>query len=263
MPPQTAVALTGLDLIDLKRVHVTDPLKWGVSVGTDYWMTASANGQGTASGNNLLTDGGWTTTSIAAYADGTAADFLTKADVGTPANYTTDAAADLVSGPAIFGDYLFGHAASVLVGVNYLPRFLIADFGALLSTASADEQTTNLGFVVNGGSPVTSANQVASINSDGTNFRFQTGATRFTNSNNVAVDNLFHWFRIVIDRLGANATTGTLSAYVDGTLIATGALVDDRMPVKVGWGNGVTNRVQMSQVHVFYGWNLNPNPQYF
>lgn len=263
MVEPSVAGLSTLDIINLRRVHITDPLKWGVSVGTDYWLTASANGQGTASGNNLLTDGGWTTTSIAAYADGTLADFMTKADVGTPANYTTDAAADLVSGPAIFGDYLWAHGASAMVGQYRLPRFLIGDFGALFSTASADEQTSNLGFVVNGGSPVTSANQVASINSDGTNFRFQTGATRFTNSNNVAVDNLFHWFRIIIDRLGANATTGTLSAYVDGTLIATGALVDDRMPVKLGWGNGVTNRIQFSQAHIFYAWNLNPDPQYF
>src|SRR5574343_247194 len=172
------IALSRGDIGALRRVHVTDPLKWAVEVGTDFWIRASANGQGTASGNNLLTDGGWTATSIAAYADGSAADFMSKDDVGTPGQYTQDAQNDLIKSPAIFGSYDHAHAAAVIMGMNSLPRFLIADVYARFSVVANDEPTSALGFVEDGGSIVTANDSMACISSNGTSWVIQSNGDR-------------------------------------------------------------------------------------
>lgn len=250
------------DYDGLRRVHITNPLQWGNAVGTDFWLYANSNGSLTASTQYLITDGGWTATSLT-LRDGTGADFMTKSDVGTPSAYVTNAGADLLSSPAIFGDYAHAHAAAVILGKTTLPRYLVMDAYALFDTQSADEQTTNIGFVVNSGSPVTSADATAVINTDATNWRSQTGATRATNTTNIAITTAPHWFRIMIDRQGASATTGTILCSVDGVPFSTQAMVDDRAPYKFGFGDGTTNRIQLNQVHIFYSYGFPLDPASF
>lgn len=257
------LALNREDQYNIRRVHVTNPLLWAVTVGTDYWIHASANGQGTTGGQNLLTDGGWTTTSLT-YSDGSAADFITKSDVGSPGSYVTNAQNDLIQSPAIFGSYLHAHAAAVIAGQSTLPRYLIADMYATFSTESADEQTTNLGLVEAGGGIKVAADLAAAFNSDSTSFRFEINGTRGTDTSAVAVDTVPHWFRVVCDRQAG--TTGKAYPYIDGTLTISGgvALTDDIWPVSFGAGNGgATNLIQLHQAHIFYAWTLPNNPGVF
>jgi hypothetical protein len=251
------IALSRGDIEALRRVHVTDPLKWGVQVGTDFWINAAANGQGTASGNNLLTDGGWTTTSLT-YVDGAAADFMSKDDVGTPGQFAQNAQNDLIKSPAIFGDYAHAHAAAVIMGMNSLPRFLIADVYATFSVASADEPTTALGFVEDGGSIVTAADSMACISSNGTSFVVQANGSENL-SGAVAVVTTPAWFRIVLDKANASSY-----AYLNGTLIGSIAITADEFPVAFGAGSGgATNLIQLSQAHIFYAWKIPTDPRIF
>lgn len=250
----TPLGLSRGDLESLRRRHVTNPLYWANEPATDYWIIAAANGMLTASGQNLITDGGWTATSLAV-ADGSAADFLSKSDVGTPGEITTNAAADLLESPAIFGDYAHAHAAAVIMGQRSLPRYLVMDAYARFSVASADELTTNLGFVEDGGSIVVSADIMAAIYSDSANWCIQANAVE-SKSTTLTVDNDYHWFRILMDK-----ATSLSYGYLDGTLINSIAITADEFPVSWGFGNGTTNRIQLNQAHIFYDWRVPPDPQ--
>lgn len=246
------------DVLALRRVHVTDPLKWSVQVGTDYWMYAAVNGQGTASGQNLLTDGGWTTTSIAAYAAGSAADFMSRSDPGTPGQYTQDAQNDLIESPSIFGSYDHAHAAAVIVGMRSLPRYLVCDAYARFSVVANDEPTTAIGFVEDGGSIVTAADNMACISSNGTSWVIQSNGSENL-SGAVAVSTSPTWFRILLDQ-----KTSTSYAYANGTLIGSIAITADEFPVSFGAGSGgANNLVQLNQAHIFYAWQVPFDPQGF
>lgn len=253
-----ARALSKSDYLDLRRVHITDPLKWAVCVGTDYWLYAAANGQGTASGQNLLTDGGWTATSIAAYAAGSAADFMSKDDVGTPGQYTQDAQNDLIESPSIFGSYDHAHAAAVIVGQKSLPRFLIADIYARFSVVANDQATTMLGFAEDGGSIVVANDALGAIASNGTYWAIQANGTQSV-TGAVAVSTSPTWFRIVLDK--ANSTA---YGYANGSLVGSVAITADEFPASFGAGSGgANNLVQLNQAHVFYAWTLPYDPQGF
>ena len=249
--------LTRGDIMDLRRVHVTDPVKWATQVGTDFWIINAANGALTASGQNLITDGGWTATSLAAAA-GSGADFMSKADPGTPGQLTTDAGADLIQSPAIFGDYAHAHAAATIMGQKSLPRFLVADIYARWSVLSADEVTTNLGFVEDGGSIVVAADAMATIYSKGTGltWNMQANATVVTG----VVDNSTSptWFRIALDKNSNQAFY-----YVDGVYNGVTTITADEFPASFGAGIGTTNRVQLNQAHIFYAWTLPYDPAGF
>jgi len=244
--------------MDLRRVHVTDPLKWGVQIGTDFWIIASANGQGTASGQNLLTDGGWTATSIAAYAGGSAADLLSRSDPGTPGNYTQNAQNDLLESPAIFGDYAHAHAAAVIMGQHSLPRFLIADIYATFSVVANDEATSMVGFAEDGGSIVVANDAIGAIASNGTYWAIQANGTQSV-TGAVAISTSPTWFRIVVDN--ANSL---VYGYANGSLIGSVAITTDEWPASFGAGSGgANNLVQLNQAHVFYAWRVPFDPQIF
>lgn len=249
------IALSRGDLADLRRVHVTSPHEWGVKAGTDFWILAAGAGLLTASGQNLITDGGWTATSLAV-ADGSAADFMSASDKGTPGEITTNAAADLLESPSIFGDYSHAKQASMIMGEKSLPRYLVMDAHCRFSVASADELTTNIGFFEDGGSIVVSAETMAAIYSNSVNFCIQANAVEGEGS--TAVDNAYHWFRIVMDK-----QAGYSYGYIDGTLISSVAITADEFPVGWGFGNGTTNRIQLNQAHIFYAWRLPPDPSRF
>lgn len=252
------LALSRGDLAELRRVHVTEPNKWSTQVGTDFWIIAGANNQGTAGAVNLLTDGGWTATSIAAYAAGSAADFMSKDDVGTPAEYTQDAQNDLLESPAVFGDYAHAHAAAVIMGERSLPRFLIADVYARFSVVANDEPTTCLGFVEDGGAITTANDSLACISSNGTSWVIQSNGSENL-SGAVAVSTSPTWFRILLDKINSTAY-----AYANGTLIGSIAITADEFPVSFGAGSGgANNLVQLNQAHIFYAWKVPFDPQAF
>jgi hypothetical protein len=233
----------------LLRKHVLNPFNWGIEAGTDFWLSATANGMLSASTTFLISDAGWTATSQA-LADGAAADFMTASDVGTPGGFTSNAQNDLLSSPAIFGDYAHAHQAMILLGKKTLPRYLIGDFYARFSVASSNETTTQLGFVEDGGSPAVAADAMAMFVSNGTTFTIRSGAA--TGTGVVAIDTAAHRFRIVCDRVA-----DTAYGYVDGVASGSIAIQADEWPVKFGSGSGgANNLIQLTQAHIFYAYKV-------
>ena len=253
------LSLSRGDQLLLNRVHVNDPVKWGTNIGTDFWFIAGANGNQTASGNNLLTDGGWTATSVTSTA-GSAADFGSSSDPGTPGHMLTNAASDLIQSPAIFGSYDHMHAAAAIAGMKSLPRYLCMDAYAQFSVFSADEVTSNLGFVEDGGSIVVAADIMASFYSKGTGTTFNIQSNAAVVTGLVSADSSWNWFRILMDR-----QTGYSLCYVDGVYNGTIAVTADEFPVAFGAGVGAggTNRIQLNQVHIFYDWSKPFDPAVF
>lgn len=233
----------------LLRKHVLRPQDWGVMAGTDFWLIATANG-GLGSGNaHELSGYGWTTTSLA-LADGSAADFMSSSDVGTPGEFTQNAQNDLLKSPAIFGDYAHAHQAMLLLGKKVLPRYLIMDSYARFSVVANAETTTAMGFVEDGGSIVTANDALAVVFSNGTTFAIRSGAA--TGTGVVAVDTNPHRFRIVCDKSNALAYL-----YVDGTASGSVAIENDEWPVAFGAGSGgANNLIQLNQAHIYYAYKV-------
>lgn len=237
------------DFEQLLRQHVRNPYNWGHEVGTDFWLHANANGSLGASTTWLISDAGWTATSLA-MASGSGADFMTASDVGTPGQYTQNAQNDLLQSPAIFGDYAHARAAMLLLGKKTLPRYLIMDALARFSVVANAETTTALGFVEDGGSIVTANDAMAVVVSDGTSFDIRSGAA--TGTGVVAADTAVHRFRIVCDR-----TNSLAYLYVDGTASGSVAIQADEWPASFGAGSGgANNLVQLNQAHIFYAYRV-------
>lgn len=233
----------------LLRKHVRNPYNWGHEVGTDFWLHANANGSLGASTTFLISDAGWTATSLAV-ASGSGADFMVSSDVGTPGQYTQNAQNDLLKSPAIFGDYAHARQAMLLLGKKTLPRYLIMDAYATFSVVANAETTTALGFVEDGGSIVTADDAMAVVVSDGTSFDIRSGAA--TGTGVVAVDTSPHRFRIVCDKSNALAYL-----YVDGVASGSVAIQSDEWPVAFGAGSGgANNLVQLHQAHIFYAYKV-------
>ena len=233
----------------LLRKHVRNPYNWGHEVGTDFWLHANANGSLGASTTFLISDAGWTATSLA-MASGSAADFMTADDVGTPGQYTQDAQNDLLKSPAIFGDYAHSRQAMLLLGKKTLPRYLIMDALARFSVVANAETTTALGFVEDGGSIVVANDAMAVVYSDGTSFGIRSGAA--TGTAVVAADTSVHRFRIVCDKSNALAYL-----YVDGVASGSVAIQADEWPVAFGAGSGgANNLIQLNQAHIFYAYKV-------
>lgn len=238
-----------------RRVHVTDPAMWGVEAGTDFWLYNS--GTQLTAGRTLITDGGWTATSLSLTA-GTGADFNSYDDLGTPGHWTTNAAADLLQSPNIFGDYAHAYQAAMIYGAKTLPRYLVCDAIAAFDTFSANELTTNLGFVAAGGSIVVSANTNGTIHVGAANYCLNVAAASVVGV--TAADAGYHVFRIVIEKSRSTAgTAGTVYFYVDGVYQNSQAFTQDAFPVSFGAGDGTTNRIQLVSAHVFYAWGTPTN----
>lgn len=244
--PNRSKVLSTEDLIGLRRVHIVDPGMWGVQYGTDYWLSAS--GLQATAGRTLITDGGWTATSTAPTV-GSGADFMTKDDPGTPNHWLMDTGADLLNSPAIFGDYSHSHAAAVICGQRSLPRFLIADIYAAFTTVSADEDTTAIGFVEDGGSPVVAADHIAAVTSNGTGGVWNISANAAVAAGVTVVSATWNWFRIIMDK--ANALS---YLYVNNVFQNSIAITADEAPYKFGAGKGTTNTILLNQAHIFYAW---------
>lgn len=221
------------------RVHAYEPNMWGTRPATDFWATFATNGILTAGNAHELADYGWTTTSLI-FTTPSGADFITSADQGTANAITTNAAADLLQSPVIFGDY--NHALQAQQFLGYLPTTLTLEAWAQFTTASANETITGFGFVEDGGSPAVANDALAMIFSDGTNFGLRSGAASDAGA---AVDNSNHLWKIVV-------TSANVEWFIDGTSQGTIALEADEWPVSFGLTSTTTNRPALSWVHIYY-----------
>lgn len=247
--PNRSITLARKDFETLRRVHVINAIDWSTTAGTDFWLYASAaTGPLASSQGEIMSEHGWVTTSLT-LSDGTGADFMTSADVGTPGEFVATSAADLLRSGDIFGDYAHAHQAAALLNHQVLPRYLCMDMYARWSVASTNETTTNIGFVEAGGTPVLSADMIAGVQSNGTNFQFDVNATLVDTG--IAIVTTNNWWRIVLDK---QADVARL--YMNSVLVATStlAITTDEFPCAFGIGNGTTNRVQTNQVHIWYSW---------
>jgi hypothetical protein len=247
--------------LPLGRKHVMAGGRWAHELGTDYWLQfpgaaldilAAAS---TATGDELA-ENGWVSTSLVATA-GSGADFGSSSDKGTPPHALTNASADLLKSPPIFGDYVHMRAAADIAGMADLPRYLIARFWGAMTVGSADEPRSGWGFVEDGGSPATEADQAAWISCDSANF--QIGCNAGTPDDMVASDAAWHEFAIVL-----SVATGKAYGYVDPTwrfgtpplaaALGEVTLIADEAPYSFGFHALTTNRPALGLVHVYYDW---------
>ena len=237
------------DLDLLMRRHAWNPVDWPNGPFTDYWLLGGSPTIAGATAPNLASDALWTTTTLTVAA-GSAADFISSSDKGTMANIAGADTTDLLDSPAIFGDYLHARAAAMIMGKLILPRYLIVDVLATLTTASADEDRSGFGLVEDGGTAGTDADSMAWIYTDAVNFYINSGAA--VSSAGAAVDTSPHWFRIAIDKNAATASG--LTWYIDGTRQGTLAVQEDEWPASFGAYCHTTNRFALHLVHIYYAW---------
>ena len=257
------------------RLHVPRGSDWGQTAGTDYWLlfNPAADLMATATAGTMvdeLVDGGWTATSMANTAGG-GADFgggvFTKTttpyikpgpfdgsygDAGTPNHALTNASGDILLSPAIFGDAVHMEMAAIIAGKSTRPRYLIADFWAAFTVASADEVTSAIGFFEDGATASTEADQYATIYSNGVNFVLAGNAAALDTG--PAISTTWHKWKIVLQFNGASAPN--IYWYVDGAIQNTTAAagISDEFPLKFGLHALTTNRIGLGMVHCYYDW---------
>lgn len=251
-----SITLNRSDFETLARVHVRSGIEWGTEFGTDYWLQMNPGQDifagATTATKDELAEAGWTATSLVNTV-GSGADFASSSDKGTPSHALTNASGDLLNSPAIFGDYAHMHAAMRIMGRQSLPDLLIAEFWGAMTVHSADEPRSGWGFVEDGGSAATEADQIAFISSDGTNF--QVGANAGTPVDLTTDDASWHLFRIELDRHSSK-----VSVAIDGTYYLTKdstttlSITGDEFPVKFGFHALTTNRPALGLTHIWYDW---------
>lgn len=246
--------------LPITRRHVTRGSAWAHEIGTDYWLQPTqgfdqAAAASTATGDELA-ENGWIATSLV-NTGGSGADFISSADKGTPAHFLTDLTGDLLESPAMFGDYVHARAAADLAGLKDLPNFLIARFWGAMTVHTADEPRSGWGFIEDGGSVATEADQAAFISSDGTNF--QIGSNAGTPVNLKVDDALWHEFVIVIRRSNSTAygfidPTWRFGTPPVGAALGSIAVTADEAPFSFGFHALTTNRPGLGLTHIFYDW---------
>jgi hypothetical protein len=231
---------------------------WAQEPATDFWLyTAASTGPLGGAQADLLSEHGWTTTSLSA-ADGAAADFMTSDDVGTIGGFVQNAQNDLLKSSAIFGDYAHARMAADLLHRRELPRYLIMDAYARFSVVANNQPTTALGFVEDGGSIVTAADHAGAFTSNTATWGLSVDGSEGTAFG--TADTGAHLFRIVLDRENSTVRPGVdgtmydeQAGGVDGSL----AIVQDEFPVAFGAGSGgANNLVQLTWAHIFYAYRI-------
>lgn len=248
------------------RQHVNEGYKWASAVGTDYWLHPTEGLDQAAAASTtleaLLAGAGWTATSLVNTA-GSGADFRggvftpgtgknrdgSYVDTGIPSHFLTNADADLLQSPAMFGNADDMEAAAEIAGMRNLPNILGVSFWGAMTVNSAGELDSAWGFIEAGGSPATAADYVAGIYTDGTNFALQTNGT-LVGAVGAADDALWHKYRLEID------FNGFTTWWIDGALQQrnTVAITTDVFPCSFGFAAGTTNRPGLGLTHVYYDW---------
>lgn len=248
------------------RQHVNAGWKWAHEVGTDYWLHPTAGLDQAAAASTavgpLLAENGWVATSLVNTA-GSGADFRGGAstpgtgknrdgsfsDTGIPSHFLTNATADLLSSPTMFGNADDMEAAAEIAGMRNLPNILGVSFWGAMTVHSAAELNSGWGFVQDGGTPATSADAIAFIYSDSANFAIQV-AGAISGSVGAADDALYHKFRMELD------FNGFLTWWIDGALQERNSvtITADQFPCKFGFHALTTNRPTLGLTHVYYDW---------
>lgn len=168
----------------------------------------------------------------------------------------TDATNDKLQSPAIFADPQGFYEAGRLLGSTKPPLNFIAEFWGAFAIDSGNEQTSGFGLVEAGGSAGVAADSFAWIYSNGTNYKFESGAgASALVGPAVAQQLLLH--RIVVKRSDltqANQTIQWLTS-VDGitfTSQGTLAIETDLCPVSFGMFMGATNSPALFGTSYFY-----------
>ena len=247
--------------LPVTRQHVRRGSAWAHELGTDYWLQPTqgfdqAAAASTATGDELA-ENGWVATSLV-NTGGSAADFGTSADKGTIAHFLTDLTGDLLESPAMFGDYAHMRAAADIARMASLPRFLIARFWGNMTISSADEPRSGWGFIEDGGSVATEADQAAFISSDGTNFQIGANAGTPVNLQTDTTDT-WHEFVIVLAVTEARAygfidPTWRFGSPPIGAALGSVALTVDEAPYSFGFHALTTNRPALGLTHIYYEW---------
>lgn len=231
------------------RLHVYAP-DWSAPGATDYWIGGDSVGAlGSAGAGPTLSDYGWTTTSLANVI-GSAADFAAKADVGVPGSLGTDGGAgDLLKSPALFGDFVHMDAARYHLGAY--PAYLMLEAWLKWGVASNNETTSGFGFIEDGGSPVTAADHLAMMYSDGTNFGLRSGADSDAGA---VVQTTPLGLRIRMKPGTTDKVQWFLRTAATGGFVSQGTidLETDEFPAIFGFGEGTSNTIQMFWAHVMY-----------
>lgn len=244
---QTGHATSGSFAKSLSRVHVYAPELWNRGAGTDYWAIFGIESTIAAAGSSaLLSDSGWTTTSLAETA-GDGADLIATGDRANPPHILTNAGNDLLQSPAIFGDY--GHAQVAASMLGYQPTKLCVEFYGAMTVHSADEKTTTgWGFVEAGGAAGTANDRMAWIGTDGANFFCSSAADEDAGA---ADDANWHVFKIELSNVVA-AGTDMATWYIDGASQGTLDVQTDEWPVSFGMFASTTNRPALAWIHIWY-----------
>lgn len=256
------------------REHVTAAFDWGQRAGTDYWLVLNSGfdilaAAATTVGEQIA-ENGWTATSLVNTA-GSGSDMggglFTKSstpyikaapfagsygDAGTPNHILTNASGDLLASPAIFGDAAHMEMAAILAGKSTLPKYLIADFWAAFTVASADEVTSAIGFFEDGATISTEADQYAVVKSNGVNFQLAGNAA--TLNTGAVISTGWHKWKIVI--VYNAASVPSIYWYIDGAIQSTTAAsgINDEFPLKFGLHSLTTNRQGLGLTHIYYDW---------
>jgi hypothetical protein len=248
------------------RVHVNAGWKWAHEVGTDYWLHPTSGLDQAAAASTalgpLLAENGWVATSLvntnASIADFRGGAFTpgtgknrdgSFADTGIPSHFLTNANADLLSSPIMFGNADGMQAASEIAGMRNLPNILGVSFWGAMTVHSANELDSGWGFVEDGGSPATAGDALAFIYTDGSNFSIQSNGA-IVGSAGAADDALWHYFRMEFD------FNGFLTWWIDGALQERNSvtITADEWPAKFGFAAGTTNRPGLGLTHCYYDW---------
>jgi hypothetical protein len=217
------------------------------TAGWSFWYNPGSADSVTASGaTNLsgLDSYGWTTTALDAFVSGSGADFLSSADLD-PTSILSNAAADLLASPRIFGSYDHGLQAAQFLG--QLPTKLVVDLYGRFSTASAAESTTFMGLTGPAVVDAAAAGSGGAFRSNGTasTFRFTSDAAELVGAN---IDTNWHRWKATWD-FSTQLVSASMDAAAMGTTIALEA---DIWPQSFVCFTGITNRWNLAWVNIRY-----------
>ncbi|MEX0781258.1 MAG: hypothetical protein WD557_01315 [Dehalococcoidia bacterium] len=216
---------------------ITDPSKWLMSPGYEYW--AGPFGDADAIGvANMGASQGWTAASLITAPGGTG-DLNASGD-DVPFMIGGNVAGSLLTSPIIFGGYSAFQVAEKFLGSA--PTKLCCEFRAQWTVASANETDTYIGFIAPATTDAASAGSVAAIVSDGTNFRL-----RSDNGDDAgaAIDTAIHTWRIEVGPT-------TTEWFIDGVSQGTITTEADIYPTSFKFDTGTTNRVFLAWARVYY-----------
>ncbi len=224
------------------RKHILVPQEWAYAAGTDFWAYFGNSGL-LAANAHQLSDYGWTTTTLA-HASPDGADFMSSDGIGTPNGLVFADSTDLLQSPAIFGDHT--HALMVQELTGGFPSQLVMEVYAAFTTVTGTSNRSGFGLVEAGGTAGVSADELAWIYTDGTNFTIRSD----TDSDAGAADDTsYHLWRIVVS---TGSATDAVEWFKDDVSQGTMDRKTDEWPVSFGMYAHTTNRFVLSWIHIYY-----------